>query len=76
MLKKLRRNASFLPCTNCERGGFLQVGESRKEHVKCPLCQTAQTIEKGVHAGLDPGEVSVDRPLNFFVLFPFQHFNK
>lgn len=54
MLKKLCRNASFLTCSNCDRGGFLQVGESRKEHVKCPLCQKAQTIEKGVHAGLDP----------------------
>ena len=79
MLKKLCRNASFLTCSNCDRGGFLQVGESRKEHVKCPLCQKAQTIEKGVHAGLDPGEknfINFSNQHFFFSLFKSEEFQK
>lgn len=55
MVQKLRRNANYLGCSNCDRGGFLQIGESKKQHVQCPVCRTAQIIEKGVHAGLDSG---------------------
>jgi hypothetical protein len=47
MLKMLSRNENFISCSQCLKGGFLQLGPSRKEQVQCPFCQTNQQIEKG-----------------------------
>lgn len=55
MLKKLSRNENFITCINCEKGGFLQLGSSRKQQVTCPICHKRQTIEKGADGALDPG---------------------
>ncbi|CAF3865774.1 unnamed protein product [Adineta steineri] len=53
MLKKLSRNENFITCIHCERGGFLQMGPSKKQNVTCPICTRKQTIEKGVDGDLD-----------------------
>ncbi|CAF0994339.1 unnamed protein product [Didymodactylos carnosus] len=54
MSKKLNRNENFVPCTtqSCY-GGFLQLGQSKKEQVTCRVCKQEQTIEKGKVGDLD-----------------------
>jgi hypothetical protein len=63
MLKKLSRNENFITCIHCEKGGFLQIGPPKKQHVTCPICNEKQTIEKGVDGDLD---ISMD--FNIFLI--------
>lgn len=53
MLKKLSRNENFITCTQCEKGGFLQMGPPKKQTVICLICNEKQTIEKGTNGELD-----------------------
>jgi hypothetical protein len=55
MLKKLSRNENFITCIKCQKGGFLQMGEPKKQTLVCPICNEKQTIEKGVDGDLDIG---------------------
>lgn len=57
MSKKISRNENFISCAHCSQGGFLQFGPGKKETVKCYLCGTKQTIEKGSDGELDPGKI-------------------
>ncbi|CAF1122334.1 unnamed protein product [Rotaria sordida] len=53
MLKKLSRNENFITCIQCQQGGFLQIGPSKKQEVTCQICNVKQTIEKGSDGDLD-----------------------
>jgi hypothetical protein len=55
MQKKLSRNENFISCSNCSLGGFLQLGPSKKEQVRCSICDVQQTIEKDGKRELDFG---------------------
>ncbi|CAF1325124.1 unnamed protein product, partial [Adineta ricciae] len=55
MFKKLCRNPNFITCTNCQKGGFIQLGPPKKETVTCQICNKQQTIEKGSGGDLDTG---------------------
>lgn len=56
MLKKLARNENFIVCIECQQGGFLQFGPSKKQEVTCSICNKTQTIEKGSDGDLDIGK--------------------
>ncbi|UJR29156.1 hypothetical protein I4U23_010370 [Adineta vaga] len=53
MLKKLSRNENFITCIHCQKGGFLQMGPSKKQTVICQICNKRQVIEKGFEGDLD-----------------------